>query len=115
MKPKRKFSKEFKRQVIEELNSKTSTLAQLSRRHNISSGLIKNWENLYAEGKLSDGPEENVDALKDQVAQLQKMIGRLTMENDVLKKAAQYSYQKQKSSSSVIISGNAADLEKSAK
>lgn len=115
MKPKRKFNKEFKRQVIEELNSKISTMAQLSRRHNISSGLISNWQKQYAEGKLSDGPEENIDALKDQVDQLQKMIGRLTMENDILKKAAQYSYQKQKSSSSVIISGNAADLEKPVK
>lgn len=110
MKTKRKFSKEFKRQVVEELLSKGSTLAQLSRRHNISSGLIKGWEALYANGKLSDEPEENVEALKAQVEQLQKMIGRLTMDNDLLKKAAQFSFQKKNANSSVIISGNGEDL-----
>jgi DNA invertase Pin-like site-specific DNA recombinase len=33
MKPRRKFSKEFKRLIVEELTSQTSTLAQLSRMH----------------------------------------------------------------------------------
>lgn len=115
MKAKRKFSKEFKRQIVEELLSKTSTLAQLSRRHNISSGLIKGWEALYAEGKLSEEPEENVEALKSQIDQLQKMIGRLTMDNDLLKKAAQFSLKKKNASSSVIISGNGEDLSGGAK
>jgi transposase len=115
MKPKRKFSKEFKRIVVEELVSKTSTLGQLSRRHNISAGLISNWKNQYAEGKLAEIADDNNDALRSRIEQLEKMIGRLTMDNELLKKATQFSLQKKNASSSVIISGNGADLEGGAK
>lgn len=115
MKPKRKFSKEFKRIIVEELVSKTSTLCQLSRRYNISSGLISNWQKQYAEGKLAETNDENIDALKSRIEQLEKMIGRLTMDNDLLKKATQFSLQKRNASSSVIISGSGVDLEGGAK
>ncbi len=40
MSEQRKFSTEFKRQVVEEYLSGVSTAAQLCRRHSISSGLL---------------------------------------------------------------------------
>ncbi|OFZ55435.1 MAG: hypothetical protein A2328_03415 [Bdellovibrionales bacterium RIFOXYB2_FULL_36_6] len=110
MKPKRKFSKEYKRQIVEELVSQTSTLAQLSRRHNLSSGLILGWKKQYATGKLNNEPEENVEALKDRIEKLEKMIGRLTMDNDLLKKATQFSLKKKSANSSEIISGSLEEL-----
>lgn len=115
MRPKRKFNKEFKRLIVEELVSQTSTLAQLSRRYNLSSGLILGWEKQYAVGKLNNVPEENVEALKDRIEQLEKMIGRLTMDNDLLKKATQFSLKKKSANSSEIISGSGEDLEGGAK
>ena len=115
MKPKRKFGKEFKRQIVEELVSETGTLAQLSRRHNLSAGLILGWKKQYATGKLNNEPEENIEALKDRIEKLEKMIGRLTMDNDLLKKATQFSLKKKNANSSVIISGSGEDLEGGAK
>ncbi|MCH8054728.1 MAG: transposase, partial [Deltaproteobacteria bacterium] len=44
MTERRKFSATFKRQVVEQLLSESSTLAQLSRRYDISSGLIVHWK-----------------------------------------------------------------------
>ena len=49
MAERRKFSETFKRQVVEELLSQSSTLAQLSRRYDISSGLILHWKKRYEE------------------------------------------------------------------
>lgn len=115
MKPKRKFSKEYKRQIVEELVSQTSTLAQLSRRHSLSSGLILGWKKHYAAGKLNNEPEENVEALKARIDQLEKMIGRLAMDNDLLKKATQFSLKKKSANSSEIISGSLEELREGAK
>lgn len=105
MKSKRKFSKDFKRQVVEELVSETASLAQLSRRHNISSGLIVGWRKQYAEGNFSDDTE-NIKALKARIEQLEKLIGRMALDNDLLKKAAQYEMRKKSKNSSEIISGS---------
>jgi transposase-like protein len=40
MKSKRKFEREFRRQVVEELLAKISTPAQIVRKYGISSGLL---------------------------------------------------------------------------
>lgn len=50
MAERRKFSAAFKRQVVEELLSGVTTLAQLSRRLDVSSGLIVHWKKRYEEG-----------------------------------------------------------------
>jgi len=53
MKNQRTFSLEFKRQVVEELLSGESRQAQLCRRHNISSSLLYHWKKQYSRGKLT--------------------------------------------------------------
>ena len=50
MAERRRFTANFKRQVVEELLSESSTLAQLSRRYDISSGLIRHWKKRYEQG-----------------------------------------------------------------
>jgi len=42
--------------VVEELLRESSTLAQLSRRYEISSGLIRHWKKRYEQGGLDEGP-----------------------------------------------------------
>ncbi len=54
MKPKRTFTSEFKRQTVEELLSGTATRAQISRKHNLSGGLISHWKEQYEQGMLCD-------------------------------------------------------------
>jgi len=86
----RTFSLEFKRQVVEELLSEASSPAQVCRRHNISSSLLYHWKKQYARGKFNNEPTAEA-ALKDRVEKLERLVGRLTLENEFLKKGLQNS------------------------
>lgn len=88
MKPKRTFTVEFKRQVVEELLSGISSPAQLTRKYNLAGGLIYHWKKQYAKGRFGNEPEQ-VEVLKERIKELERMVGRLTMDNDLLKKALQ--------------------------
>lgn len=89
----------FKRQVVEELLSGVATLGQLSRRYEISSGLIGHWRERYIAGKLADGKSANEKSLEAKIKDLERMVGRLTMDNELLKKAMEYSMQRKRESS----------------
>jgi transposase len=102
MKARRTYSVAFKRQVVEELLSGSSTLGQLSRRYEISSGLIGYWRDRYTEGKLVEGKSANVKALESKIKELERMVGRLTMDNELLKKAMEYSMQKKRENLSPV-------------
>jgi transposase len=86
----RSFSLEFKRQVVEELLSGESRPAQLCRRHNISASLLYHWKKQYSRGKFNNEPIEEA-ALKDRIDKLERLVGRLTLENEFLKKGLQNS------------------------
>ena len=90
MRNQRSFSLEFKRQVVEELLSGESRPAQLCRRHNISPSLLYHWKRQYSRGKFNNEPIEEA-ALKDRVEKLERLVGRLTLENEFLKKGLQNS------------------------
>lgn len=85
MKNQRGFSLEFKRQVVEELLSGESRPAQLYRRHNISSSVIYRWKKQYSRGKFNNEPTQEA-ALKDRVEKLERLVGKLTLENEFFKK-----------------------------
>ncbi len=106
MRAKRIFSVAFKRQVVEELLSRSATMGQLSRRYEISAGLIGYWRNKYAEGKFVEGKSANVKALEAKIKELEQMVGRLTMDNELLKKAMEYSMQKKRENSLPITGRN---------
>ena len=99
MAERRKFSVAFKRQVVEELLSQRSTLAQLGRRHDISSGLILHWRKRYEGGGLVEGLSRTEREFQARVAELERMVGRLAMENELLKRAMQYTLKRRKESS----------------
>jgi len=90
MRNQRSFSLEFKRQVVEELVSGESRPAQLCRRHNISSSLLYHWKKQYSRGKFNNEPTEEA-ALKDRVEKLERLVGKLTLENEFLKRGLQNS------------------------
>ncbi len=86
MRIQRKFSPEFKRQVVEELLSGVSTPSQLARRHDIASGLLYHWKKQYTKGGFGNEPTKEA-ALEERVRQLEQLVGKLTLENEFLKKA----------------------------
>ena len=90
MRNQRSFSLEFKREVVQELLSGESSPAQLCRRHNISSSLLYHWKRQYSRGKFDNEPTEEA-ALKDRVEKLERLVGKLTLENEFLKKGLQSS------------------------
>jgi len=90
MRNQRSFSVEFKRQVIQELLSEESRPVQLCRRYNISSSLLYHWKKQYSRGKFNNEPNEEA-ALKDRVEKLERLVGKLTLENEFLKKGLQSS------------------------
>lgn len=86
MRKQRRFSVEFKRQVVEELLSGTLRPAQLCRRYDISSGLLYHWKRQYSRGRLDNEPTTEA-AMAERIRSREQMVGRLTMENEFLKKA----------------------------
>jgi transposase len=96
----RKFSKAFKRQVVEEFLAGEGTQAQLARRYGVSDSLIFQWRRRYAEGKLEEtaSPSDKDDRIKE----LERMVGRLTMENELLKKGVRFALLRENERSSMI-------------
>lgn len=92
MRQPRRFSPQFKRQVVEELLSGVSTPAQLSRRYEIATGLLYHWKRQYARGLFENAPNREA-LLEERVRQLEQLVGQLTLENQFLKKAVQRSLE----------------------
>lgn len=90
MRNQRNFSLEFKRQVVEEFLSGESGAAQLCRKYNICPGLLYPWKDMYSRGRLNNKPTQE-GALQDRIDKLERLVGKLTLENEVLKKAFQNS------------------------
>ncbi|MBM3166471.1 MAG: transposase [Chloroflexi bacterium] len=90
MRNQRSFSLEFKRRVVEELLSGESRPAQLCRRHNISPSILYHWKKQYGRGKFNNEPTEE-GAIKDRIEKLERLVGRLTLENEFLKRGLQHS------------------------
>ena len=89
----RVFTEGFKKQVITELLSGPETSAQLERRYGLTKGVLSAWCKRYEPPDGGD-PEDDPMRLRARVAELERMVGRLAMENDFLKKAAAYVKQR---------------------
>ena len=105
MRRRRSFSKEFKRSLVEELLSGTSSVSVLCRKHEISQQTISTWKKAYLDGKLDNEPVTEA-GYKYKIEQLERKIGQLTMDNELLKKVLQSENNRKKSGgrSSEIIS-----------
>jgi transposase len=97
----RKFSAAFKRQVVEELLAGVATAGQLCRRHEVSFGLLRQWKEQYAQGRLAD-PEQVCQGQEERMRELERMVGQLTMENALLKRAVVCTLQRRREASSLI-------------
>jgi len=64
--------------------------AQLCRRYNITTSLLYHWKKQYSRGKFNNEPTEE-GALQDRIEKLERLVGKLTLENEFLKKGLQHS------------------------
>lgn len=97
----RRFTPEFKRSIIEQLLSETASPAELCRRYNVSSGLLYTWKKQYAQGKLDSDPSREAE-LQARVRDLEQMLGKLTLENEFLKKALRNSLKQSETKDSSL-------------
>jgi len=91
MAKRRKFSPEFKAGVVMKLFSGEKSLAQASREHGIKDSVLSRWKQEFVErsGQVFErGPDRERAAQDKQVAELERMVGRLTMELAIAKKVS---------------------------
>jgi transposase len=83
----RVYSIEFKKQVVQEYLG-GEPLHRLGKRHQISRNLIRIWIAKYEAGEFDD--DETAAAMlaeyEARIALLERKVGQLTLENDLLKK-----------------------------
>ena len=85
----RSYSLEFKRQVAQQYLSGEIPLARLARQHAMCRSLIRIWVAKYEAGEFDDEQVQG-DVLaryEARIAELERKVGQLVMENDLLKKA----------------------------
>lgn len=89
----RRYTPEFKLDTVLEGIRGEKSIAQLCRDRNIKDSLYYKWRQEFLERapELFADKRQTVDAGKDeQIAELERMVGRLTMENEILKKSSAF-------------------------
>lgn len=87
MTERRKFSPEFKAKVVLELISGSKGLMQASREYGIKDSVLSRWKQeflerapqVFAQPKAKDPQEERIE-------ELERMVGRMTLQLDMAKK-----------------------------
>jgi transposase len=84
---KRQFTREFKLQVVRQVEAGKS-IAQAAREHQLHPTLIAKWRSQISKyGERALAGNGNIYKDEARIAELERMIGQLTMENALLKKA----------------------------
>jgi len=86
----RVFSREFKLRVIREIDAGKAQ-AQICREHHLNHNVVSRWCREHRQHKERAFPGKAWASQTDEarMANLERMVGRLTMENDLLKKVLQ--------------------------
>lgn len=85
----RTFKPEFKARVILQILTGEKSAAQICREHSLSDQLISNWKKQFLENAdqiFDQAPDASIE--QERIAELERMIGRLTMELEASKKAS---------------------------
>jgi transposase len=99
----RRYTAEEKRQFLQEAAGPGSSISAVARRYGISPSLLFRWRQLQDEGALESlDAEEHVVAeskvrqLEAQVRELQRLLGKKTLENEILKDAIELARSKKR-------------------
>jgi len=101
----RSFDNDFKRQIVESIVSGSATQAELAREHRISPVMINRWKKDYKAGKFFENVNsQDMAKLELRIRDLERLLGRLTLENEMLKKIRDLDTREKKESSSIVTS-----------
>lgn len=87
---KRKFTREFKIHVCEEIESKLKTQAELVREHSLAPSLLSGWVQEYRQdpnGCFTGREKYPVNTQAEKIKELEAALGRATYELHVAKEA----------------------------
>lgn len=92
MKQRRNYSPEFKVRVVLDMISGEKGLMQASREYGIKDTVLSRWKQEFLERapQLFEQPPNNHHD-EARIAELERMVGRLTMQLDMAKKVLRYS------------------------
>jgi transposase len=92
MKERRKFDPEFKTRVVLEMISGQKGLMVASREYGIKDRVLSRWKQEFIDRASQVFEQPKVDDHKDErIAELEQMVGRLTMQLEMAKKVLKYS------------------------
>jgi len=99
-KKRRTFSPQFKVDAVLDLLTGTKPASAICRERNITDKLLYRWKNemlerlpgVFERGRQGDENSE----VQQRVAELERMVGRLALENAVLKNAASWRVERQR-------------------
>ena len=91
MPTRRSFTAEFKVKVVLELISGQKGLAQASREYGIKDTVLSRWKQEFLANALQlfEQPKE-VQEKEERIAELERMVGKLTMQLELSKKVLSY-------------------------
>lgn len=91
MRARRNFNAEFKAKIVLELISGEKSLAQASREYGIKDTVLSRWkqEFLAKAVQVFEQPKE-VQEKEIRIAELERMVGKLTMQLELSKKVLSY-------------------------
>lgn len=85
----RQFTPEFKAQAALELVSGAKSLAEACREHQVNAALLSRWKTEFLQNAArAFQSEEQTGKEQARVAELERLVGRLTLELDIAKKAS---------------------------
>ena len=112
-----KIQPEFKRQMVEQVETGQVTMAQAAREYQISRSLIERWRKQYRSNvsALADQPSRQERQLEAENEKLKAKIGDLVMQIEHLKKLQVWVRQPKSANTSAITSNNLDQFRKRAK
>jgi transposase-like protein len=93
----RVFDREFKLDLMRQWTTGERTCVQLGREHGIGQSVLYRWRAEYlaqGEAAFSAATGSEVEVLQRQVAQLEQALGKVTLENQLLKRGLQLSHSR---------------------
>jgi len=97
----RRYSVDEKLRVLEEAAVPGMTISFVARRHGISPSLLFHWRRRMAEGgkeavRADDAvvSATEVRALEKRIRELERVLGRKTLENEILREAVKVAHEK---------------------
>ena len=89
MTQRRRFTGEFKAQVVLDLVSGAKSATELCRQHQLSPQLLSQWKSEFLERAPQLFEQDQArSAEQERIAELERLVGRLTMQVEIAKKAS---------------------------